>query len=351
MGRYRYIQLVWVWITLLVLWTPDNTLRASNKLQGGIVVKPAADEAMFSEDSLQLYKERAILAARENKVEDAAYYAELYVKYAAEPSFLESRYFHNVSQSDAFQSLIKSYSFRFDWINFFYLFSALTGFFIGTILLLKRGQDRVSKLLISTFVLIHSVFIFDIFLYNTNLRFKAPHVLYMSGSFSYLYGPLIYFYFKRITTKYQFQKWDLLHLLPTALAFLVLLPIYLLPESEKVKVMFNVGNFDRIPLWICIGKNCLSFNLWVFNYTAVFQKQGIQNLYPGSTTLDQCPGYPGRGVCAVLLGVRDDHFGMDSTIRIPLPLANHCHGWYGTLHWLRVVFTAQPFCRQFWKEN
>lgn len=119
MGRYRYIQLVWVWITLLVLWTPDNTLRASNKLQGGIVVKPAADEAMFSEDSLQLYKERAILAARENKVEDAAYYAELYVKYAAEPSFLESRYFHNVSQSDAFQSLIKSYSFRFDWINFF----------------------------------------------------------------------------------------------------------------------------------------------------------------------------------------------------------------------------------------
>jgi len=247
------------------LWTPDNTLRASNKLQGGIVVKPAADEAMFSEDSLQLYKERAILAARENKVEDAAYYAELYVKYAAEPSFLESRYFHNVSQSDAFQSLIKSYSFRFDWINFFYLFSALTGFFIGTILLLKRGQDRVSKLLISTFVLIHSVFIFDIFLYNTNLRFKAPHVLYMSGSFSYLYGPLIYFYFKRITTKYQFQKWDLLHLLPTALAFLVLLPIYLLPESEKVKVMFNVGNFDRIPyLYGFVSAKIVSLSIYGF---------------------------------------------------------------------------------------
>lgn len=265
MRVFTTIRTLFIFLALFLVQGADNNLRAQSRFERGMFLNDAKDEAKFSEDSLQLYKERAIAAANQNKLEEAAYYAEKYVKYSAETGFVESRYFLKFENTQAFIDLRNQYTFHFDWLHFFYLFSALSGFFIGIILILKKGQDVVAKTLISVFVLIHSVFIFHIFLFNTNLNYKAPHVLYMSSAFSYLYGPLIYFYFKRITTHYEFKRRDLLHLIPTVLAFLLFIPIYFLPASEKVKIMFEVGNFNRIPyLWGVVSTKTVSLAVYGF---------------------------------------------------------------------------------------
>ncbi len=239
-------KLFWMVVVMLLL-TPDNVLPAANQLKHGYFVKQYDDSAKFSEDSLQYYKDYAIIAAQNNDLITAAKYVEEYVKYSGELGFVESRYFQKFQNTPTFQELKRTYSFHFDWLHFFYLFSALSGFFIGIVLLLKRGQDRVAKLLISVFVLIHSLFIFHIFLFNTNLNYKEPHVLYMSAAFSYLYGPLIYFYYKRITMGYRFRLRDVLHLIPTLIAIGLFLPIYILPAQEKLNIMLEVGTFNRMP--------------------------------------------------------------------------------------------------------
>lgn len=270
---FAHIRTLVLLSALILSGAPDNVLRAAGRSEQELDIKYVEDSAKFSEDSLQLYKERAISAAANDNLSLAAFYVEEYVKYSAETGFVESRYFKKFADTAEFQKLRKEYAFHFDWLHFFYLFSSLTGFFIGVILLLKKGQDPIAKILISVFVLIHSFFIFHIFLFNTNLNYKVPHVLYTSASFSYLYGPLIYFYFKRITLGYQFRKWDLLHLIPTLLVILLYLPIYILPESEKVKIMFEVGDFNRIPyLYGVVGTKTISLAVYGFMLIRLYYK-------------------------------------------------------------------------------
>lgn len=256
-----------------LLFCPDNVLPATTDFQNGMFVKENYDASKFSEDSLLLYKNKAIEAANQSNLEEAAYYVDEYIKYSSELGFVESRYFQKFRNTEPFLELRDSYSFHFDWLDFLYLFSAVTGFFIGIVLLLRKGQDRTAKVLISVFVLIHSVFIFHIFLYNTNLVYQTPHVLYMSAGFSYLYGPLIYFYYKRITTKYVFKILDLLHLLPTVLTLVLIFPILLLPAQDKLNIMLNVGPFNRLPyLYGVVATKALSLAIYGFLLFQLYMK-------------------------------------------------------------------------------
>ncbi|NND62742.1 MAG: helix-turn-helix domain-containing protein [Flavobacteriaceae bacterium] len=250
--------------SVLLLLVPDNGLLASDvntpsifsmeqkfSLESFMFLKNQ-DEAKFHPDSLLKYKERAIFAAKNDDVKMASENAQLYVQYSGETEFVNSGYFSRFKNTEEFQYLSQQYGLNFSWLNFFYLFTAIIGFYISIMLLLKRKQDKIASFLISLFLLIHSLFIFHIFLYITNLIYRVPHALYMSSIFSYLYGPLIYFYFKRITLNYKFRKIDLIHLVPTVLIIMIMLPIFMFPESEKLRVLLEVGSLDRQPYLIYI---------------------------------------------------------------------------------------------------
>lgn len=243
---------------LLVLF-PDNSLlaqdvkktvaTAENTDSGSslLIFRKNKDEVKFNEKHLQLYKEQAILAAENNNPLVASIYAEYYMKYSSEVGFIDSGHFTSFKESAEFIPLYEKYSLNFSWLYFFYLFSSLVGFFIFILLLVKKQKDKVASLLIGSFVFINAVFIFQIFLYLTNLKYRTPHFLYLSSITIYLYGPLIYFYFKRITLNYKFKKLDVLHFLPTFLILLVFIPVFLLPAQEKLNIMLDVGSFDARP--------------------------------------------------------------------------------------------------------
>ncbi|MFT5435663.1 MAG: AraC-like DNA-binding protein [Ulvibacter sp.] len=238
---------------------PDNSLLSQdvkeavvenqNKNSGSnlLIFRRDKDEVKFNKEHLHLYKEQAILAAENNNPLVASIYAEYYMKYSSEVGFIDSGHFTQFKDSEEFAPLFEKYSVNFSWLYFFYLFSSLIGFFIFILLLVKKQKDKVAAFLIAGFVFINAVFIFQIFLFLTNLKFRTPHVLYLASISIYLYGPLIYFYFKRITLNYKFKKRDLIHFLPTVLILMVFIPIFLLPAQEKLNIMLDVGSFDARP--------------------------------------------------------------------------------------------------------
>lgn len=124
-------------------------------------------------------------------------------------------------------------------LDFAYFYVALIGFYVAVILNLNKKSDKVSRSLISTFVAIHAFFILDFVLYNTNYQLKYAHTYLMSSSVALLYGPLLYFYFKRITFQYKFKVVDAIHLLPTVILLFFLFPLYNLPIEEKINIQLE----------------------------------------------------------------------------------------------------------------
>ena len=159
-------------------------------------------------DSLQTFRWKAIEYAQRGDGKNASIYIEKYIRSSLHVGFVNNDVFDAISNSKEFQIIKNKYRLNFSFINLFYLFTALIGFFIFVIMNLKNNTNNSSTTLISFFVLMHSIFILDLFFYLTNLRYSYPHTFLMSITFSFLYGPVIYFYYKKIVFNYSFRKID-----------------------------------------------------------------------------------------------------------------------------------------------
>ena len=186
-----------------------------------------------------VYKKIALCHARLGNAAAAAEFAERYLVSDYKPFVLLNEGFLSVQNSEEFQEVVQSYTPKMTVWAFAYLYVALIGFYIALIINFNKKIDRVARLLISAFVFIHSFFILHICLAVTNYQFQFPHSYRMSTCFSFLYGPLLYFYFKRITQQYEFKKIDLLHLLPSVLLLFYLIPIYAQSANDKLYIMLN----------------------------------------------------------------------------------------------------------------
>jgi len=228
--------------------TGATLARAIESVEISYTLLPVAEKEIVSvkEDSVQKFKNLAIEYARSNDSKRASRYAEKYIQSSLETSFIEHEELKSIQDTAAFQQVAKKYKLNFSALNLFYLFSALIGIFVAVIINLRKTHNK-SNALISAFVLMHSIFILHIFLYLTNLKYRFPDILFMSTLFSFLYGPLIYFYFKRIAQQHKFKAKDLLHLIPSIGISLVFLPIYILPAEEKLRMMLHVGSVDAMP--------------------------------------------------------------------------------------------------------
>ncbi len=200
-------------------------------------------------DSSQVYRWTAIEYAQNNDAKNASIYIEKYIKSTLHVGFVNNDVFNAIADSEEFKELEKKYKDNLSTINIFYLFTSLIGIFIFIILNLKKNIDNSSKTLISLFVLMHSIFILDLFFYLSNLRYLYPQTFLMSITFSFLYGPTIYFYYKKTVLNYKFQVADILHLIPTLVIFVIVLPYYFLSPIEKLSIMLEVSNVSMSGLF------------------------------------------------------------------------------------------------------
>jgi AraC-like DNA-binding protein len=177
-------------------------------------------------------------AALGNNVE-AAKYVEKYLLQDFKPVILSDTSFDNIRNTEAFRAVVKKYVPKFNFWSFLYLYVALIGFYIAAIIHFNKKIEVTAKILISSFIFIHSFFILHIFVNLTNNHYRYPHTYSMSTCFSFLYGPLLYFYFKRIAQEYKFKLRDLLHLVPTLLFLIYIFPIYIMSGEEKLKMLLE----------------------------------------------------------------------------------------------------------------
>ncbi len=185
-------------------------------------------------------KKLALCYANLESPNKAIEFAEKYIKRNYEIDFLKSDSFSKIENSTEFNKLKKKYVPYANALLFFYFYSGLVGLFIFIILNLKRkNTDKTANILISLFVLLHSLFIIHISLFLSNLSYNFPHTMYITTPFSFLYGPLLYFYFKRTVENYKFKWVNLLHLLPSIILILYMVPLYLLSAEEKLHLILN----------------------------------------------------------------------------------------------------------------
>lgn len=193
------------------------------------------------------YKRESILYTKQGDINLAVESIKKYILETGDFSILHSSAYADIYNNAEFIALRESYLVHFNIGELFYLYLGLIGVFIAGILSIRKRSDKVANRLLGLFVFMHSCFLVHTILYKTNYILYQPHTLYFSAIFSFLYGPILYFYFKRITEKYTFKVKDIVHLLPTILFIIVLIPIYSLSAEEKLKVMLGVGIYDRLP--------------------------------------------------------------------------------------------------------
>ncbi|WMI69497.1 AraC family transcriptional regulator [Mangrovimonas sp. YM274] len=222
-----------IWICLLsAVGVNASTLMESN------VGVPSVHTA---HDSVLGFKEKSMVYANLNQPLPAVKFLEKYIRNSADFTAMNFKEYDKIRNSKEFEVLSESFEPKMTVLSFIYLYIALIGFFIAIVLNFSKKNDRWAKILISGFLGVHSLFILEFVLYNTNYQYKYIHTYLMSSSVALLYGPLLYFYFKRITQNYQFKAIDLLHLLPVIALMFILVPIYSLPALEKLKIIMGTS--------------------------------------------------------------------------------------------------------------
>jgi len=209
------------------------------------------------------------------------------------PSFLLHEGFDSIRESEEFNQISSSVNPEITIWSILYFIVALIGFYVLLIISLNRQINGAARFLISGFLFIHSLFILNISINIANYLFEFPHAYLMSTWSSFLYGPLLYFYFKRITEKYSFKKKDLLHLLPTAILLIYMIPtVYWLSGEDKINVMLTrlvrgINPQDSNQLVILVILKAISLIVYAFFINKVYKKSKQENKLDDKTKIWQ----------------------------------------------------------------
>ncbi|MDC7995756.1 helix-turn-helix domain-containing protein [Altibacter sp. HG106] len=239
-----------------------------------IILTNASAQALDGEarNAVPNYKEQALQSAAAGDAEAATEALEKYLSATGDLTLLNDHLFASIKEDAAYTHLKAHYLPKLSLLGVLYILAGLFGVFVSIMLFFRRTKKSVTYRLMGAFVLFHSLFILHLSLYVTNLQYSLPHALLLSTTFSFLYGPLLYFYFKRVILNYTFRWSDLLHLVPSVGLFLYIVPFYLLPEISKVEILFSRTDY-LMPgaVWIIFGK-ILSLTIYGFLIYRLYEK-------------------------------------------------------------------------------
>ncbi len=266
MGRFFSIFQMWhprYLSAFLVLW-----MMCTQGMVGQLETQPSAEGATA-------YKEQALQFAAAGDAEQASTSLYHYLLHTGDLTILNDHLFASMKGHSAYISLKERYTPKIGPLSMMYILAGLFGVFISLILFFRRTEHRVTQYLMGSFVLFHSLFMLHLSLYVANLQYTFPHALLASTTFSFLYGPLLYFYFKRVINQYCFQWKDLWHILPSVGLLCYIFPFYLLPEVEKVNILFSRNDYLMPGAdWIVLGK-ILSLSIYGYLIFRLYENNSL----------------------------------------------------------------------------
>ncbi|NER15759.1 helix-turn-helix domain-containing protein [Spongiivirga citrea] len=230
-----------------------------------------------SEQSVALQKKKALDYAKQGEAERAVEYTKLYVKATTDLSIINDHLFDSIKTSASYISFKEKYTPKIDFWNLIYFFVGILGIFAGIFIHFKKKTDPISVLLISLFVIFHSIFLLHINIHLSQLQYTLPHTLFISTTLSFLYGPLIYFYVKRTSFRYKFKWIDLLHLVPSFILLSYIMPYYAMSGIEKFNVLFAGDAFLLPGAYTIITAKIVSLATYGYFTLKVYLKEKKEN--------------------------------------------------------------------------
>jgi len=224
------------------------------------------------QDSLQLYKALAIEYSNSQEADLAIDYLTKYIGVSQDFSILNDHLFNNIKYTDGYLNFKDKYDLKATPLSLVYIYAGFLGFFIFLVLILRRDADKIATILISLFVLFHSLFILHLSLYLVNLQYRVPHSLFVSTTFSFLYGPLLYFYFRRVIHNHKFKISDALHLIPSLGLLVYLLPYYFMSSEQKFTIIFDQTNFLLPGAYTIIAVKIVSLTAYAYLIIKLYTK-------------------------------------------------------------------------------
>ncbi|SNZ00191.1 helix-turn-helix domain-containing protein [Flagellimonas pacifica] len=207
-----------------------------------------------------------------------------YLQLNFDPIFLSNEGFDPIRNSTEFKKISEKVIPKVTTWSLMYLFVALIGFYVVFLICVNRKIHLSGRFLIASFIFIHSIFILHISINRANYMFTYPHTYLMSSWASFLYGPLLYFYFKITTQKYKFKKLDLLHFLPTiVLIGYLTFTVYLFTAESKVQLMLNriqngLNPQDSARLLLIVVLKIISLTVYGYFIRKVYLKSKREKL-------------------------------------------------------------------------
>ncbi|HEX9655012.1 MAG TPA: helix-turn-helix transcriptional regulator [bacterium] len=132
------------------------------------------------------------------------------------------------------------------------LFAAAQGLFLGLVLMThRRGNQRANRML-AILILLLSIRLLEIVGYWTRYLLEFPHFWLTTAAFPFLFGPLLFFYARFLTSEnFKIGKRALLQLLPFALYLGWLMPYYRLSTEIKLRILERALAFQNYELpWL-----------------------------------------------------------------------------------------------------
>ena len=191
-------------------------------------------------DSIQVFKNLALLNADLVQPEDAYKYTVKYINHTLDFSILENPAYESIKNTAEYDKLNDKYNVKIDFFTFLFFYTALIGFFFALVINFLKNVKYSTKIFISLFVGINALFILEFVFFISNFKFRFPHTYLMTASMALWFGPLLFFYFKSLSENFRFQTKDLLHFIPNLLLVVYLLPMYSLDPSDKIRVMLHL---------------------------------------------------------------------------------------------------------------
>lgn len=211
-------------------------------------------------EKIHILKKLALSQAALDEPEESIGYIYDYFEIDFQPTFLLHEDFDGIRKEPGFVKLSGTVLPKFTVWSVFYFFVSLIGLYVTFILLINKKIDKQARILISLFVFIHSLFILNICVNQTNYVFEFPHTYLMSTWSSFLYGPLLFLYFKRVSKSTDLNKKDYWHFIPTLILTIYLVfNVYAFSGSEKVIQMLqrledglNPGDSTKLLLLVIL---------------------------------------------------------------------------------------------------
>ncbi len=235
------------------------------------VIEDVLDNLTIQEDSITVFKNLAISHAREKNEAKSIEFIEKYLRSTGDLSIINAHLFEPISNTQSFKEIQEKYYPKVTLVSIILVCGAVLGFFVFILLNTKRDTDRIGNLLISLFVLFNALFILHVSLFNTNYHYYIPHSLLATTTFSFLYGPLLYFYFKRAVNDHKFKYYDIVHLIPSFVLLAYMLPLYGLTKLEKFNILI-VGALELPGANAIIVFKILSLAFYAFLSIKIYRE-------------------------------------------------------------------------------